>query len=171
MFFDQVIYYVSFFLFCCRSFFVVIGYLFLFVMSAAFTFKAMGSLENHRNACCFYSLEGDRGVNFLNYRHPLSTDSIKNVQICKFANSKFFISYIILYKTIVQKSSSNYCNLLTFVKKNIIPVSTWLIWTKTQLHVQMDVFNLVQIISFLLFLSFISFEFLIMLSFEYFRRV
>ena len=32
-------------------------------------------------------------------------------------------------------------NLLTFINKNIIPVSNWLIWKTTQLRIRMNVFE------------------------------
>ena len=54
-----------FFIICCPSFFVLFGDLFLTVMWATFLVKAMGSLENHGNICCFYLWERAGGVNFL----------------------------------------------------------------------------------------------------------
>ena len=47
-------------------------------------------------------------------------------------------------------------NLLTFMNRNIIPVSTWLIWTATQLRVQMNVLNWVWIVFDSLVFSFFS---------------
>ena len=48
----------------------------------------------------------------------------------KFADTKLFISYIIACKAILEKN----LNHLTFINRNIIPVSTRFMWTTTQLR-------------------------------------
>ena len=82
-------------------------------------------------------------------------------------NPKAMLNFYFVYNSIQNNTTEKlYLNILTFINRNIISVSTWLIWATTQLRVRMNVrftgsrsmlmYSLYESVIVLLSLSFIS---------------